>query len=779
MGVNFSVVVIARNEAKTLPRMMASLTEFLARGGDVCILDTGSTDGTPGIARALGASVYEAGDKHTIHVDAKLAREVNAQKVCKGEEPVLREGDRIFNFAAARNDAASHAKCDMVSTPDCDEAYVALDIDAVEAAIAGGAGQLEFSFVFAYDEFGAEAVRFTQGKFYDRRLMKWVGIIHETQEGEVRRQYLPEHVLKIGHWQNHSTDRTGYLRGLAVDCYLHPEKDRNSHYFGRELLYHRRPLSAIRELERHVAMDRWPTEKSQSLIYIGDAYRMLGQPEKAVESYHRAYYLESARREPFMKLANHYWELNDVQRVACYATAALQIAESGFYANDVADYTFRPHMFLAQALHTLGRREESNVHHAKALEYRPLDSKLLHDLRFHGHLPTVDIILPTMRPAGMRLCMESIARLNYPQELVQVWKDDRDGMTVPQKVAEGVAATSGEFICYAADDMTFEPDSLVHAAIAGREHALVAFNAGDVLPDEGNVCEHFIVRRSFLPEIGGHVFDTDFWHVGCDNLLWAKAKRLGQAVRCERAKIQHRHFSRGAPMDEHYERSWSKVIQDRETLRKKLAELEQPAPAQAPQLQLIPGGAETELCRIAHKYRSDKCPQLGHAYTPFYAKLFEGAARERVRRVLEIGIGYQETMPVENYTPGASLRMWRDYFQNAMVYGADLRADLLFSEHRILCAQVDQSQSAQLVSMAADMGMNFDLIVDDGSHVTDHQIITAIALLPYVVSGGYYVVEDVQEPEKVAEALQQFGYAPVVHVFDARKVDDCLVVVSR
>ena len=43
---NFSVVMIAKNEVKTLPRMFRSLREFQARGGKIVILDTGSTDGT-------------------------------------------------------------------------------------------------------------------------------------------------------------------------------------------------------------------------------------------------------------------------------------------------------------------------------------------------------------------------------------------------------------------------------------------------------------------------------------------------------------------------------------------------------------------------------------------------------------------------------------------------------------------------------------------------------------------------------------------------------------
>ena len=50
----FSVALIARNEAVTLPRLIGSLKEFQDQGGDIWVLDTGSTDNTVEVARDLG-----------------------------------------------------------------------------------------------------------------------------------------------------------------------------------------------------------------------------------------------------------------------------------------------------------------------------------------------------------------------------------------------------------------------------------------------------------------------------------------------------------------------------------------------------------------------------------------------------------------------------------------------------------------------------------------------------------------------------------------------------
>jgi glycosyltransferase involved in cell wall biosynthesis len=53
----FSVVVIARDEARTLPRLVRSLAPVLERGGEVLVVDTGSTDDTVRVARRHGCRV--------------------------------------------------------------------------------------------------------------------------------------------------------------------------------------------------------------------------------------------------------------------------------------------------------------------------------------------------------------------------------------------------------------------------------------------------------------------------------------------------------------------------------------------------------------------------------------------------------------------------------------------------------------------------------------------------------------------------------------------------
>jgi len=73
------------------------------------------------------------------------------------------------------------------------------------------------------------------------------------------------------------------------------------------------------------------------------------------------------------------------------------------------------------------------------------------------------------------------------------------------------------------------------------------------------------------------------------------------------------------------------------------------------------------LSQLSEKYGCDKVSSIFHDYTPFYDELLK---YRQVNRVLEIGIGTMNAMKhLKTYEPGASLRMWRDYFPFGDVRG--------------------------------------------------------------------------------------------------------------
>jgi len=378
----FSVALIARNEALTLPRMIGSLKEFQDRGGEIWVLDTGSTDDTIDVAKSLGCKVEAVGDKFCINIDEELADKVNSRFVVDGEDPVVRAGESLFDFAAARNYISDFPENDVIATPDCDEIFTKFDIDKLDEVITNGAEQLEYEFVFSHDHLGNPVIKFRHCKFYNRKNLHWVGVVHEVLVGDAKMVYLGEDIIKLEHYQNEKTNRSGYLKGLAIDCFNNPDNDRNSHYLAREMFYLGRNKSAIKEFERHIAMNRWPTEAAQSMLYIGDCYKALGNFDEMLKWYVKSVEKE-VRREPLMRLAEYYTSKGMHRQVIAYCEAALSVTQLPFYSNHQPYYEHVPHELLYLAYWWVGEKEKSKEHWLKALKYCPTNPRYLSDSQFY------------------------------------------------------------------------------------------------------------------------------------------------------------------------------------------------------------------------------------------------------------------------------------------------------------------------------------------------------------------------------------------------------------
>ena len=161
--------------------------------------------------------------------------------------------------------------------------------------------------------------------------------------------------------------------------------------------------------------------------------------------------------------------------------------------------------------------------------------------------------------------------------------------------------------------------------------------------------------------------------------------------------------------------------------------------------------ADLTLTQLAEHHGVDKCPAISHSYTPVYDTLLS-PLRKTTKSVLEIGIGNVPLMkPIvgEHYKPGASLRMWRDYFPNAQVIGCDIMRSVLFNdEERIKTFFVDQSNTLSLLALmdaVKPITSQFDIIVDDGSHIEEHMSLSFRTLWKFIKpNGGIYIIEDVK-----------------------------------
>ncbi|WP_426956111.1 class I SAM-dependent methyltransferase [Muricoccus radiodurans] len=156
-------------------------------------------------------------------------------------------------------------------------------------------------------------------------------------------------------------------------------------------------------------------------------------------------------------------------------------------------------------------------------------------------------------------------------------------------------------------------------------------------------------------------------------------------------------------------------------------------------------GVRETLDQIGRRADTDKSSKI-HDYLNFYES-FLHPLRDEPATVLEVGV-----------FKGSSIRMWAEYFTRATIIGADINLKRhTLGDHladRIKLVRVDQGSAADLTGLGKAYGP-FDVIIDDGSHRWDHQILTVQTLLPFVKGGGFFIMEDLHTSRPEDEAKYQ------------------------
>lgn len=123
--------------------------------------------------------------------------------------------------------------------------------------------------------------------------------------------------------------------------------------------------------------------------------------------------------------------------------------------------------------------------------------------------------------------------------------------------------------------------------------------------------------------------------------------------------------------------------------------------------------------------------RLRQDYLRHYERMMAGF-RDRPITLLEIGVDQ-----------GASLRTWEIYFPKASIVGVDIMpATARFARKNVTIEIGSQFDADFLASLARKYTP--DIIIDDGSHISEHQIFAFERLFSCLKPGGLYVVEDIQ-----------------------------------
>ena len=141
-----------------------------------------------------------------------------------------------------------------------------------------------------------------------------------------------------------------------------------------------------------------------------------------------------------------------------------------------------------------------------------------------------------------------------------------------------------------------------------------------------------------------------------------------------------------------------------------------------------PSPFSVSFAAAAESSGSDKFNQHGyHRFYPHHLDRF----RHREGNLVEIGVD-----------EGKSLQLWRQYLPNAFLHGVDIGREC--KGERFVIHRCDQGDPGQLRVVAEQIGAAF-AIIDDGSHIPEHQLLTFDLFFEAVLEpGGLYIIEDIE-----------------------------------
>jgi fibrillarin-like rRNA methylase len=185
------------------------------------------------------------------------------------------------------------------------------------------------------------------------------------------------------------------------------------------------------------------------------------------------------------------------------------------------------------------------------------------------------------------------------------------------------------------------------------------------------------------------------------------------------------------------------------------------------------------FCEILTKYEShtttygtDK--NTTHSYGHVYDIVFNNY-KDTCNNLLEIG-----------FDSGASLQAYSDYFTNTMIYGIDIKdtsMPFIKSNPRITTFIGDATKPETINTF----NKTFDIIIEDASHLPEHQLQHFIDYSPFLNKGGVYIIEDINQDyfDKLKGAFETialqngFTFSVVDLRFIKNRFDDILFVFKK
>tara|TARA_Y100000992_G_scaffold260255_1_gene195110 strand:+ start:98 stop:946 length:849 start_codon:yes stop_codon:yes gene_type:complete len=141
--------------------------------------------------------------------------------------------------------------------------------------------------------------------------------------------------------------------------------------------------------------------------------------------------------------------------------------------------------------------------------------------------------------------------------------------------------------------------------------------------------------------------------------------------------------------------------------------------------------------QYAKPSKQDDKKIIAHGYAKIYEKYLKEHKQKNLN-IIELGSFY-----------GNASAAFYFYFKNSQIYSADINPDMyLYRSKRLVNFFTDTSSRASIEKNILTKNIQFDLIVEDASHMLKDQIISLFILFKSLKSGGFFIVEEIDFPEK-------------------------------
>ncbi|OLN29520.1 glycosyltransferase family 2 protein [Desulfosporosinus metallidurans] len=349
--ITISLCMIVRNEENTVARCLDSVQDIV---DEIVIVDTGSTDHTKEIIRRYTDKIFDF--------------------------------TWIDDFAAARNDAFSHATMEYILWLDADDVLLEPDrlkFLALKKNLDPMIDAVNMPYLLAFDQFGNVTFSLRRNRLVKRsRNFQWIGSVHEYLE-------VSGHVfnsdVEVAHKEEaHNSDRNLniYEKRLALGKFFTP---RDLYYFANELFDHRQYERAVEFYKKFLDTGKgWVEDQISTCGKLADCFQNLGDHENEQAYLFRSFEFDTPRAEFCCRLGFYNLQGGKLKQATFWYKLATQIEKplDSWGHMFHACWTWLPHLQLCVCYDRLGQYALAYEHNEIARTFRPEDPQIIHNKNY-------------------------------------------------------------------------------------------------------------------------------------------------------------------------------------------------------------------------------------------------------------------------------------------------------------------------------------------------------------------------------------------------------------